>query len=65
MIFSFTIKLISFFFFLYVFNARFKKTEYNPICTVFTEAFLIVRIPHSTVLISEAVVQRCSVKKVF
>ena len=43
----------------------FKKTEYNPIRTVFTEVFLIVRIPHSTVLITEAVVQRCSVKKVF
>ena len=43
----------------------FKKTEYNPIRTVFREVFLIVRIPHSTVLITEAVVQRCSVKKVF
>ena len=29
----------------------FKKTEYSPICKVFTEVFLIVRIPHSTVLI--------------
>ena len=43
----------------------FKKTEYNPICMVFTEVFLIVRIPHSTVLITEAVVQKCSVNKVF
>ena len=43
----------------------FKKTEYNPICKVFTEVFLIARIPHSTILITEAVVQRCSVKKVF
>ena len=32
----------------------FKKTEYNPICMVFAEVFLIVRIPHSTVLITEA-----------
>ena len=39
--------------------------EYNPICKVFTEVFLIARIPHSTVLITEAVVQRCSVKKLF
>ena len=31
----------------------FKKTEYNPICMVFAEVFLIVRIPHSTVLITE------------
>ena len=44
---------------------KFKKTEYNPICKVFTEVFLIARIPHSTFLISEADVQRCSVKKVF
>ena len=29
----------------------FKKTEYNPICKVFTEVFLIARIPHFTVLI--------------
>ena len=29
----------------------FKKTEYNPICKVLTEAFLIARIPHYTVLI--------------
>ena len=29
----------------------FKKTEYNPICKVFTEVFLIARIPHSTFLI--------------
>ena len=43
----------------------FKKTEYNPISKVFTEVFLIARIPHSTILITEAVVQRCSVKKVF
>ena len=44
---------------------KFKKTEYNPICKVFTEIFLIPKIPHSTILITEAVVQRCSVKKVF
>ena len=44
---------------------KFKKTEYNPICKVFTEVFLIARIPHSTFLISKADVQRCSVKKVF
>ena len=43
----------------------FKKTEYNLICKVFTEVFLIAEIPHSTVLITEAVIQRCSVKKVF
>ena len=43
----------------------FKKIEYNPICKVFTEVFLIARIPHFTVLITEVVVQRCSVKKVF
>ena len=30
----------------------FKKTEYNPICKVFTEAFFIARITHSTVLIN-------------
>ena len=29
----------------------FKKTEYNPSCKVFTEVFLIARIPHFTVLI--------------
>ena len=28
----------------------FKKTEYSPICKVFTEVFLIATIPHSTVL---------------
>ena len=44
---------------------NFKKTEYNPICEVYTEDFLIARIPHFTVLITEAEVQRCSVKKVF
>ena len=44
---------------------KFKKTEYNPICMVFTEAFLIFRIPHSTVLITKAGIQRCFVKKVF
>ena len=43
----------------------FKNTEYNKICKVFTEVFLITRIPYSAVLITEAVVQRCSVKKVF
>ena len=43
----------------------FKKIEYNPICKVFAEVFLITRIPHFTVLITEVVVQRCSVKKVF
>ena len=43
----------------------FKKTEYNLICKVFTDVFLIARIPHSLVLIAEAVAQRCSVKKVF
>ena len=41
----------------------FKKTEYNPISKVFTEVFLIARIPHSTILITEAVIQKCSVKK--
>ena len=59
----------SFFFFLHVFNGclmgTFKNTEYNKICKVFTEVFLITRIPYSAVLITEAVVQRCSVKKVF
>ena len=44
---------------------KFKKTEYDSICKVFTEDFLIARIPHFTVLITEADVQRCSVKKVF
>ena len=29
----------------------FKKTEYNPICKVFMEVFVIARIPHFTVLI--------------
>ena len=29
----------------------FKKTECSPICKVFTEVFLITKIPHSTVLI--------------
>ena len=43
----------------------FTKIEYNPICKVFAEVFLIARIPHFTVLITEVVVQRCSVKKVF
>ena len=42
----------------------FKKTEYNLICKVFTEVFLIARIPYSIVLITEGIVQRCSVKKV-
>ena len=28
-----------------------KKTEYNSICTVFAENFLIAKIPHSTILI--------------
>ena len=43
----------------------FKKTEYILICQVYTEAFLIARIPHSTILITDAVAQRCSVTKVF
>ena len=30
---------------------RLKITEYNLICKVFTEVSLIVKIPHSTVLI--------------
>ena len=30
----------------------FKMTEYNRICKVFTDVFLIVRIPHSTVIIN-------------
>ena len=30
---------------------RLKMTEYNPICKLLTEVFLITRIPHSTVLI--------------
>ena len=29
----------------------FKKTEYNPICKIFLEVFLVARIPHPTVLI--------------
>ena len=45
--------------------SKFKKTEYNLICKVFTEVFLITRIPHSTVLITKVDVQRCSVWKVF
>ena len=44
---------------------KFKKTEYNPICKVFTQVFLIARIPHSTVLITETDVKGYSVKKVF
>ena len=32
-------------------TAVLKKTEYNLICKVFTEDFLIARIPQSTVLI--------------
>ena len=32
----------------------FKKTEYSLICKVFNEVLLIARIPHSTVLITEA-----------
>ena len=44
---------------------KFKKAEYNRICKVFTEVFLIARIPHSTVFITEADFQMCSVKKVF
>ena len=43
----------------------FKKTEYSLICKVFNEVLFIARIPHFTVLIAEAVVQRCSVKKKF
>ena len=30
---------------------KFKITEYNPICKVLTEVYLIIRIPHSTVII--------------
>ena len=41
---------------------KFKKAEYTLICKVFTEVFLIARIPHSTVLITGDV-QGCSVKK--
>ena len=41
---------------------NFKKTEYNPIFKVYTEDFLIARIPHFTVLITEAEAQRCSQK---
>ena len=33
----------------------FKKTEYNLICKVFRDVFLIARMPHSIVLIAEAV----------
>ena len=41
-----------FFFLLYMFLMdRFKITEYNLICKVFTEVSLIVKIPHSTVII--------------
>ena len=43
----------------------FKKSEYNSIFKVFTEFFLNTRIPHSTVLITEADIQRCFVEKVF
>ena len=43
----------------------FKKTKYSAICKVLPEVFLFARISHFTVLIMEAVVQRCSVKKVF
>ena len=55
------------FFFTFLFSCtclmgKFKKTEYNPICKVFAEVFLIVRVPHCTVLITEAGAQRCSVK---
>ena len=28
----------------------FEKTEYNPICKVFTQVFLMARIPHYTVI---------------
>ena len=61
--FSFT----TIFFFTFLFSCtclmgKFKKTEYNPICKVFAEVFLIVRVPHCTVLITEAGAQRCSVK---
>ena len=41
----------------------FKKTKYSAICKVLPEVFLFARISHFTVLIIEAVVQRCSVKK--
>ena len=57
-----------FFFFFYFFLSctclmgKFKKTEYSPICKVFAEVFLIVRVPHCTVLITEAGAQTCSVK---
>ena len=43
----------------------FKKTEYSLICKVFNEVLFIARIPYFTVLITEAVVQKCSVKKKF
>ena len=43
----------------------FKKTEHNPIFKVFTKFYVIGRIPHSMVLIAEAVVQKYSAKKVF
>ena len=45
--------------------SMFKKTEHNPICKVFTKVYAIGRIPHSTVLITEADVQKYSAKKVF
>ena len=43
--------------------SKFKKTEHNPIYKVFIEVFLIARIPHFTVLITEADIHRCSVVK--
>ena len=64
--FSFRNKFLFLFLFLVMcLMTKFKKTEYNLICKVFTEVFLITRIPHSTVLITEVDVQRCSVWKVF
>ena len=49
MIFAFSMLQLSF---SYTFlMATFKMTEYNPVCKVFTEVFLIARIAHSTVLI--------------
>ena len=64
--FSFTNKFLFLFLSLVMcLMSKFKKTEYNLICKVFTEVFLITRIPHSTVLITEVDVQRCSVWKVF
>ena len=64
---SFSFTTIFFFFFYFFLSCtclmgKFKKIEYSPICKVFAEVFLIVRVPHCTVLITEAGAQRCSVK---